>query len=424
MKWIAFFGALFVLVPLLASWAQKKPALHRGLFTFLAFDLFSPQHINLISEETYRGDSRGIELTSTDLLAITLWLVSRKLGRSRREPRPLVIPRVLYLLAVLASFAATPSALRSTYSVWKLLRMYFYFEVLVEAFADIELATAALDGLALGVMWQGLTSLYQKYALHAVRTVGTQSHPNSMAMICNLIAPIAFALILAGKGKRTTLWVYIAAAACDVFSLSRGGMMMFLLATALVYVGSVIRQPTSRKLKTLLVLGIAGTLAIAKSADTIIKRFTEAPKESELARKLFNKAAEMMADDHTFGVGINMYSFVLDTKGYADRVHADAGDRNGIAHHIYWLTAAEIGYVGLLTYLILLAAVLYQAVRASRRRDLRGDVALGISAGLVVTYLQGTAEWIARQTTMSYAFWMYAALAVAFVRAPQGPRAT
>jgi hypothetical protein len=36
-------------------------------------------------------------------------------------------------------------------------------------------------------------------------------------------------------------------------------------------------------------------------------------------------------------------------------------------------------------------------------------------AGLTVTYLQGTAEWIARQTTMSYCFWLFAAIACALL---------
>src|SRR5207248_172205 len=113
------------------------------------------------------------------------------------------------------------------------------------------------------------------------------------------------------------------------FSLSRGGMMMFLLASFLVVGLSSLRGISVRKVKIVGSLLVGGTAALLKSLDTIIKRFTEAPKESELARKLFNLAARAMAGDHTFGVGINMYSYALEHDGYADRFGVDAGDRTG-----------------------------------------------------------------------------------------------
>jgi O-antigen ligase len=161
-------------------------------------------------------------------------------------------------------------------------------------------------------------------------------------------------------------------------------------------------------------LGALGAFAgIAKGWDTIVNRFLHAPKESEEARVLFNKAAAMMAGDHPFGVGINMYSYSLQHGGYAARLAIDPGDRSGIAHHIYWLTAAETGYFGVSTFVLLLASVLFNALRSTRKPDGRGDIAVGIVAGLIVTYMQGTAEWIARQTNMSYLFWLFAAITVA-----------
>lgn len=155
---------------------------------------------------------------------------------------------------------------------------------------------------------------------------------------------------------------------------------------------------------------VGAAIVLAKSIDTIIERFTKAPKESEEARVLFNKAARAMADDHTFGVGINMYSWVLDHGGYADRLHIEPGDRNGIAHHVYWLTCAELGYVGAAAYILLLATVWVSALRLVFKRGLTGEVATGLLLGLSTMYLQGTAEWIARQTPQSYCFWMFAAI--------------
>jgi hypothetical protein len=379
----------------------------------IAFDLFNPAHINLISEETYRGDSRGIEITTVDLLVLALYVAQTRRGRAAPSGRRFLFARLLYFAAVLASMTASPDVLRSIYSVWKLTRMYFAFSVLATAFVEMDLVWGALQGLAFGVVWQGAIALYQKYALHMVRVTGAQSHPNSLAMLVNFIAPVAFALLLSGAGTRVTLLVFGLAGACDVFSLSRGGMMMFALGAVLVAVVSLRRGVTPRKVRILSGMGVAGVAGLAWSAKTIIQRFTEAPKESELAQKLFNMAARAMADDHPFGIGINMYSYVLSHAGYADRFHIDPGDRDGIAHHIYWLTAAETGYVGLAAYLILLGTVYVAAVRAACERTLRGDIALGIVVGLTVTYMQGTAEWIGRQTTMAYCFWLFAAMIAA-----------
>ncbi len=384
------------------------------LVTLLAFELFNPAHVNLCSDESYRGESRGFEITSVDLIVLALAIAQHRRGARPLTTHRLVPQRWLYLAVVLMSALAGADPFRSAFSIWKLLRMYMAFGVLAGLFQELELANAALLGLAYGVLSQGLQSLWQKYAYHAVRVVGSQSHPNSLAMIVNFVAPVAFALLLRGARNRLLLGVYALAAMCDVFSLCRGGMMMFLLSTALVVGLSFGRGITPHKIKVVGSLFVGGTLALLKSLDTIVKRFTEAPKESELARKLFNMAARAMADEHPFGVGINMYSYVLDHGGYADRFGIEPGDRNGIAHHIYWLTTAETGYVGCAVYLLLLGSVLVGALRLVREAGPVGEIAIGIFAGLLITYTQGTAEWIARQTNMSYLFWLFAAMISAF----------
>ena len=413
MKFVVLFLALTVLVPWVALKASKSEVWRKIIVGLIAFDLFNPQHINIVSDENYRGDSRGIEVTTVDLMLLAMFVCQRL----RKEPgfggTRFVGIRLLYLTAVLLSFGATPDAFRSFYSLWKLLRMYFAFDVLATAFADTGLLSAGLYGLAAGVISQGLLAFKQKYVFHMVRVIGSQSHPNSLAMICNLVFPVAFALLLSGKGRKVALATVVLAGLCDIFSLSRGGMMMFVLASFIVYAGSFARGLTRRKVTVLALSVVAGIAVLAKSADTIINRFVNAPKESEQARVLFNAAAKMMANEHVFGIGINQFSTVLDHGGYADRLGIASVDRNGIAHHIYWLTAAELGYFGLGTFLLMLLTVLLVGVRAARIPGVRGDIALGLVAGLVVTYMQGTAEWIMRQTTFSYAFWLVAAMIAA-----------
>ncbi len=415
-KWLAFFGAVFVGVPLLRVVLARDPRARALAMIFVCFDLFNPMHINLISQENYRGDSRGIEITTVDLCLLALRFALPR-GKERPATRHLFVRALLYL-SVLLSFKDTPDVLKSAFSLWKLTRMYLAFDTLVIALLDVQLVSAATTGLAMGVLWQGWLVLWQKYAQHAIRTVGSMPHPNSLSMIVNLIAPTAFALWLSGRAKPYAPLVVGAAGISTIASLSRGGMLMFVMATGLGSVVAFARGFEKRKVKIIGALLVAAGLVLARSIDTIIERFTTAPKESELARVLFNKAAKMMADEHPFGVGINMYSYVLDHGGYADRLNIEPGDRNGIAHHIYWLTAAETGYFGAVAYALVVASVVISAIRLALRGGLRGDIGTGLALGLATMVLQGTAEWIARQTPMAYAFWLFAAMASALRGAP------
>ena len=414
MKWIAFAAALLFAVPFCVRQASRSSGFRKFLVGLIAFDLLNPQHINIVSDALYRGDSRGIEVTSVDLMVLSLFAAQR-LRRVRVAVRPrFLLVRILYFAAVVLSLTGSPDMERSFYSIWKIARMFFAFSVLADAFVEVELLQAALWGLGLGVLGQGLLALDQKYMHHMVRVLGSQAHPNSLAMLVNLIMPVAFALILAGRARWIASFVVLAAAMCDIFTLSRAGMLMFGCAAAIVAVGSLLRGVNLRKVAVLSATALAASLVMAKSAGTIIQRFTDAPKTSVHARELFNAAAEAMANNHLFGVGVNMFSFVLDHGGYADRLGIESGDRNGIAHHIYWLTAAETGYPGLVAYALLLGAILVAALREARRPGLTGDIALGLMAGLVAMYAQGLTEWVARQTTVSYCFWMFAAMISAF----------
>lgn len=410
-KWIAFFGAVFVGVPVLVSLLREKAWLKIALMTWVSIDLFNPMHINLISQENYRGDSRGIEITTVDLALIALRL-SLPPTKQRPATRHYIV-RTLFFVAVMLSLKDTPDTLKSLFSVWKLVRMYMAFDAWALLLLDLSLVAAATHGLALGVLWQGTQVLWQKYVQHAIRTVGSMPHPNSLSMIVNLIAPMAFALWLSGRARKYAPFVVGAAGISTIASLSRGGMMMFVMATGLGAMAAFSRGFSVRKLKMMIGLFVAAGIVLARSIDTIIERFVTAPKESELARVLFNKAAKMMAEDHTFGVGINMYSYVLDHGGYATRLNIEPGDRNGIAHHIYWLTAAETGYFGAVSYVLMIAAVWISAARLALHKGVRGDIGVGLTIGLSTMFLQGTAEWIARQTPMAYAFWLFAGLASA-----------
>jgi O-antigen ligase len=410
MKWIALLAALLAISPA-AKHARKNPKVMTALVMALGVLPFVPVHINLISYEFYRGDARGIEITLEDIVALILALAIPPTGR----PSSFRFIRAAYYLAFVISFFVSVLPHFSVFSLWKLARMYVVFNVAERVAADPRRAASLVTGLASGVVYETILVLDQRYHQGLMRASGNLLHPNSLGMALNLVFPTSLAILLAGQGGRLA-WVTVGGAILAVImSLSRGAMMMALAAAAFVYFGSVGRKLTRRKI-AVAVAGIVGIgIVLIKALDTIIERFTMAAASSEEARHHFEAAAKLMLAEHPLGIGVNAFSFVLDKHGYADRANVDFGDRDGIVHNIYWLTAAETGYFGIVAYAALLGVPLFVALRCvmKHRDDVRGDVLLGIAGGLIVTYVQGKAEWIARQTTMSYLFFLMIALIAA-----------
>jgi hypothetical protein len=406
MKWLIFALAVLAVIPAAKFFARRPQHLPKLVFLvgFLPFIGLDDVDINLISFETYRGDTRGLEVTLLDLVVWVLALVLPRHGSPYRGPR------WLYFGALALSIYGAPMPLFGVFALCKLLR--FFIVVDVAARAAERFAPQLLSGMGAGVIFELILSLKQRYWLGMMRAEGNLAHPNTLGMMVNLVAPIAFAIVLAGRGGKLAKATVGAAGLCVVLGLSRGSLAMYVLALTIVFVGSSAQRMTAKKLKVA-AAGLAIALVVLiKAWSSLVSRFLHAPRESELARVLFNDAAKAMLHDHPFGVGINQYSYVLSHLGYADRLGIPALDRDGIAHHIYWLTAAETGYVGAIAFAILMMAPMILAVVGARRHKgtIRADVLIGCFAGLAAMSIQGTAEWIARQSPMSYLFWIVAGI--------------
>lgn len=413
MKWLAFAVALAIVYPL-ALLVRERPRVVELMVLSLGLLPFSDVHINLVSFEHYRGDSRGLEITIVDIVIAVLALALPP----AREKSPYRLARFLYFLAALISIGEAPNQFFATFSMWKLLRMYQALTVATRACESPRLCAALVKGLAISVIYQTVLCLDQRYHQGLMRVSGNLSHPNSLGMAVNLLYPTAFALLLAGQGGKLAKATVAAGGVAIILSLSRGAIAMFAMAGVIVYLGSLYRKATPRKIGIAVMAVTGAAILVIKAFDTLVERFTSAPASSEEARVRFEAAARLMLADHPWGVGINQFSYVLAERGYADKIGIPPVDRDGIVHNIYWLTAAETGYMGFLSYALLLAIPLTLALHGAMRfkKDIRGDVLLGCAGGLIATYIQNKAEWIMRQTVMSYLFFFMLAIIVAMWR--------
>ena len=97
------------------------------------------------------------------------------------------------------------------------------------------------------------------------------------------------------------------------------------------------------------------------------------------------------------GVGANHFTLVANIGGYFTRVGELWGaGRQSNVHNVYWLVAAETGYIGLVAFVAFLLPPLIAAIRCSARHveDPRGDLLLGLGCALLVVYLHSFEEWI------------------------------
>lgn len=416
MKWAILFGGLALAVgagTLLRRFERLHPWIV-GALGFLPFVALKRTSISVVFENYPRGDAMGLEVTLVDFFAIVALLAMppRKFG----FPYRLVVP--LYLAAALFSITMAPRPDLAFYSFWKALRMVLLLVALAWAFEDPRRPPAWIKGASLGVLLMFVQAFQQRFIEKLDQAMGTFPHQNSMGMALNLIIPIVLAILLAGQG-RLFAWLTVGLGAVGVvLSLSRGSLVMLVVALVLTYIVSAARKFTLKK-NVIALGGLVATLILAAiSLPSVVHRFETAPEESAVGRELYVHEASLMLEDHPLGIGLNQWSFVSSTMGYGRRVGLERQDVGGLAHHIYWLTLAELGYFGFVAFVLLLLAPFRWGgpCLLRDRHDIRGDVIGGALVGLAVMAAHGTLEWAWRQTQLGYVFWSVMALVWALSR--------
>lgn len=362
----------------------------------------------------FRGETRGLEISVIDIVAGILWVALPK----AQHPPPYRKTRWAYMAMALLSVVFAVLPIYSLFSVWRLVRVFFVAGVVARALENPRFGPMLIRGLAAGVIWAFVIAMKQKFGQGLDRVFGSFPHPNTYAMAVNLIFPVALAILLAGQGRLLAIATCVAGGLGVILTLSRASLVLVAAGTGILVLASLRRGFSKRKI---LIIGGAMAVAVlvfAVMANTIIDRFLNAPAISGEARELFKKAAALMFKDNPEGIGINNFSYVLKHDEYAAKVGLPQVDADGIVHNIYWLTLAELGIQGFITYLLMIAAPIWLAVRTAwvAKRTVVGDVALGLAVGLLVFDVQGTTEWASRQPTLLYLHWTCAAAIAGLAR--------
>src|SRR5205085_11098196 len=111
-------------------------------------------------------------------------------------------------------------------------------------------------------------------------------------------------------------------------------------------------------------------------------------------------------------IGANHFAFVANLEGYFEKAGLGWASRSAQVHNLYWLVAAETGYLGLLTLLVLLVRSALVAFVCSwrYRGDERRDVLLGLGVALLIVCVHSGFEWIWVSFEPQYLFFIDAGL--------------
>ncbi|MBO4491028.1 MAG: O-antigen ligase family protein [Lentisphaeria bacterium] len=371
--------------------------------------VFNASAINFLSHETYRGTSRGMEISIIYITALSLLLGMTLLGKRIR----LITDTgcLLYLFYFLFSIPSLLNAENCLFSFFELWKMFMIYLVFLAVFHYLEYSQGDFDIILYGfaaVIFINFLVILQQH-LHGIYQVrGVFPHQNSMAMCMMMAGMLFFARIFNNReGFRTKIFiaVFLVASVSLVRTYSRGALFCYPLAGMLTMGCSFIKGFSSRKIILTGLLVLCGFVGLLLFLPKIIYRFENAPKSSGETRKNFAIAAlNMIRDKPLAGVGLNNWGIKINPpyeysrhrdpkKGYTEDF------KDGIVETIYLLVGAECGIPCLLVLLTWFGYYWFTCIRLMRR--LRGSryfyIPSGVFGALSGAFLQSTLEWILKQ---------------------------
>lgn len=406
-----YIGILLVIVslPAFIVWLRGNKRNYRyayftiGLFPFIAAPLNLDASMWNIGGLGY---AKGLVVTLLDTLCLAI------LANNRRTIIRLPFAGLFaaYIIATMLSILQAPGFFTPFSYTFQLMRAFLVFTTVANVVQQKDALRYIAYGLAAGAALQGVVTISQRLG-GAFQVGGTIGHQNLTGMTLHFATLPLLAMLLAGSRSK----LYFAGVAGGLIAValgaSRGSIAFLAVGLALLLALSIMRHATPRKfgVAVLSVLMVAAASPVIVSGlDTRMENLGGSAWEEDGERLAFERAASMMWADHPLGVGANRYTFVANVEGYSARAGVTwaAGSRNAVVHNLYYLTAAELGWFGLLTLIpLLLGVVIMGLLFAFRnRRDPRGDVVLGCTCAVAATALHSLYEWVFVLPTVQYVF--------------------
>jgi O-antigen ligase len=360
--------------------------------------------VSIISWAYWPGYVKGVIVSILDTLSLAILFTSRPYP----SKKPILIVYVTYLaVTVVTSVFATPW-MASMFFSWQVARVILLFAAVSRIAAQPEGAKHIIGGLSAGVAFQAVFSLMQRMG-GVTQASGTFGHQNLLGMATHFALLFSLAAMLAGDRRWLPKIGVVGGCIAVILTGSRATTGLAGAGVVILVVLSLLRHRTAFKMR---VAGIGLGLIIAGAPIaylTLQHRFAAEPSSGGYdERAAFERAARAMWSDYPMGVGANQYVVIANASGYSQRAGVlwTSTSRGANVHNTYLLLGAETGYLGLVTFLILLLSGIFVAIRSAwaRPRTSHGEIALGAAVTLIIVALHCFYEWVFVTWIIQYLF--------------------
>jgi len=413
--------------PWLGCWMACRRVWQRGIFALmLVMTALRPGNFMMMigSIETYRGHTKGYEISLIEVLAIALIIaVTRgpKLGLQRRIPG-----LGLYLLWCGVSLLSVAGSYEAGYvfmAASRFAKGALIFTAAALYLRDEEDLRWAVGALAGALFHHGLLCLKMRLLDGSWQVKGWFEHQNPMAMWCYMGAMPVLATVLWQQVRGRLLWLCLAgyggAGLCILLSVSRAALAAYAVGSAILLLAAWLRGPNARAVGFTVLGAVGAMLVFLFALDSFKARLDEVANSSQVVeedlRDILNKQSAAMLKTHPLlGIGWNNfgiansrprgdeYSEILEEwdreRGFT--IYDENYYANPLTESLYWLWLAETGWLGFGSFALFCAASIVWALKNSwqRRSTYMGAVALALLVALSICYLHGTVERILTQT--------------------------
>jgi len=396
-KWVFLAGLLIAtcaLIAILKSDRRRLPAAAfcLGLLPFIEarFHLLAAP----MSWPAWLGQAKGIEISLADGLAFAIILATRRAA----SPAILKFALSLVLGAYLLSTMVTGTRTETLFVGWDLVRSIVIYQAVFRVIMTDERALIALlTGMITGLAIQAVVVITQM-AGGSIQAVGWLGHQNLLGFACHFCVYPALAAFLGGYYRKRTGLTVVAGLIVAFGGASRATIGLLLLGMFLTLIFSTWHRSTGRKTAMIGGAMVALLLVTPVLQSAVGRRTAEQRAGSEEAREGMKAAARMIISDYPLGIGANRYVIVANVGGYSERAGLswDPGSRGAPVHNSYYLVTAEMGWLGLVALISMLAAGFLVAVRALRRSlpSFEGELAAGSAVSILMVAIHAYYEWI------------------------------
>ena len=376
-----------------------------GFLPFLSSLLRS--QVALLSRDDWLGHTLSADVALLDIICLALLFSCPNKGNTS-------FPHAIFLLFIgtgLLSVVQAEEPSVALFFVWQCMRVYLVAYVVARYAVSDAVVLDILKGMAIGLSIQAVVVAFQKFALGYVQPPGTFIHQNLLGFLCHFVIYPNFMLLLGGRKELQSIAAPLGGALIAAASASRGAMGFTGLGLVLTYIVSLLGRGSGRKAA----VGVAGALALVAlvpiAIGSIDRRLElgENPFQQGTEyddREALNNAAMLILQENPFGVGANHYVYSAFNDGYALRggVLPLVLNLQTHVHNAYLLVGAEMGWPGLVAFLLLLGVpsgmAVYYGWRA--RKTLRGQLLLSFAISIMVLSLHSLYEWIIYSVETQY----------------------